>query len=195
MSKNQNRQFVSASGTANEVVQKLAQAVYALGGNDNDLRRIISDQTLCRELAAHIVRRDGLSLAQMITECQFRRVDDNIIEVNFPLTSGPVADAENMLTLTPKGLSGQDMTTAEIEVAIDQKGYRCATIAEQLAYAKAKWNGKDLVVALGSSWMDPDGRRFVPCLCEGGAGRELYLNWAYPEHRWRRDVLFLVVRK
>jgi hypothetical protein len=100
-----------------------------------------------------------------------------------------------MLTLTQKDLGGQNMMTTEIEAAIDQKGYRPATLAELFVYAKAKWNVRDLVVALGSSWVNPDGYRGVPDLYVGGGGRRLCLYWAFPENRWHADYAFLVVRK
>jgi hypothetical protein len=140
-------------------------------------------------------RKPGVqSLAAMIAACQFRYFNSNITEANFPIT-GPVADVADMLTFSQKDLGGQNMTTAQIEAAIDQKGYRPATLAEQLAYAKAKWNGKDWVVALGSSWVGPDGDRSVPYLYGDGDGRKLHLYWFNPEDRWREDYLFLVVRK
>jgi hypothetical protein len=140
-------------------------------------------------------RKPGVqSLAAMIAACQFRHVNLNITEANFPIT-GPVADVADMLTVSQKDLDGQNMTTSEIEAAIGRKGYRPATLAEQLAYAKAKWNGRDLVVALGSSWVPPVSRRSVPYLCGDGAGRELHLLWVNPEGRWFEVYLFLVVRK
>ncbi len=134
------------------------------------------------------------SLAAMIADGKFRYFNPNITEANFPL-AGPIAGVADMLTLTQKDLAGQNMTTAQIEAAIDRKGYRPATLAEKLAYAKEKWNGRDLVVALGSSWVFPDGLRGVPCLYEDGVGRELNLHWDNPERRWDEDYLFLVVRK
>lgn len=195
MSKNSDREFVSASGTANEVVQKLAQAVYARGGRDNDLRRIISDEGLRDKLADLIVSaKSARSLAKMIAECRFRYVSSDITEERFPLT-GEVADVSAMLTVTQEDMGGSNMTDAEFEAACDRQGCRQATIAEQLAYAKAKWNGRDTVAALGSSWVGPDGGRLVPCLCEHGGERRLILYWVSPGGRWGVLVLFLVVRK
>ena len=197
MSKNKEiGQFISVSGIATDIVHKLAQAVAERGGDLDDLRRIISDAAVCGELADRLVRRDGASLAQMIAAYRFRYVNPNITEANFPIT-GPVADVADMLTLTftQKDLGGQNMNTTEIEAVIDQMGYRPATLAEQLAYAKAKWNGQDPVVALGSSWVDPGGARQVPCLYGDGDGRKLGLDWDDPRLRWREDDLFLVVRK
>ncbi len=134
------------------------------------------------------------NLAAMIAACRFGYVNPNITEANFSLT-GSIADVERMLTLTQKDLGGQNMTTFEIETIIDRKGYRPVTLAEQLAYAKAKWNGKEWVVALGSSWVSPDGFRNVPCLCQVSDGRSLCLYPGFPECRWGQDSLFLVVRK
>ena len=133
-------------------------------------------------------------LVEMIAACNFWYANPDINERNFPL-SGPAADVSDILTVSQKDLGGKDMTTAEIEGDSDRKGYRQATLAEQLAYAKAKWNGKDWVVALGSSWVNPDGGRDVPFLYEVGGGRRLHLHWGDPEDRWNEDCLFLVVRK
>ncbi|MEK7545980.1 MAG: hypothetical protein AAB554_02780 [Patescibacteria group bacterium] len=143
-------------------------------------------------------RRDGRTLAAMIAACRFDYPPHPYItEANFPLTGSPVADVADMLTVSQKDLGGQNMTTTQIEVAIDRQGFRPATLAEQLAYAKAKWNGKDWVFALGSSWVGPDGHRRVPYpyLCEGADGRWLNLYWDDPEYRWYDGYLFLVVRK
>lgn len=167
----------------------------------NELYRRLMEGTLSAEavlvgLQALVEGQSPIStaLAGMIAECKFRYANPDINERNFPLT-GSVADVSDMLTVSQKDLGGKDMTTAEIETAIDRKGYRSATLAEQLAYAKAKWNGKDWVVALGSSWVGPGGRRFVPFLFEDDDGRELGLRWGSPGYRWSGGCLFLVVRK
>ncbi len=197
MSKNKEiGQFISVSGVATDIAHKLAQAVAERGGDLDDLRRIISDASLCGELADRLVRRDGISLSAMIAACRFRYVHPNITEANLPIT-GPVADVADMLTLTQKDLGGRGMTTAEIEAVIDQKGYRLATLAELLAYGKAKWNGMDRgVAALGSSWVDPGGDRCVPCLYSNRDGRGLTLRWGGPEYCcFEEHYLFLVVRK
>lgn len=194
MSRNENRQFISASGTATDVLQRLAKAVYDRGGTDDDLRRIISDPAVCGQLADLIVRRDGNSLATMIAAVKFQDVNPYITEANFPL-GVPVADVADMLTLTQKDLGGNGMATGAYEHAIKRKGYRPATLAEQLAYARAKWNGRDRVAALGSSWVSPDGIRNFPYLFEDALGRKLTLYWDGHGIHWNKDCLFLVVRK
>lgn len=134
------------------------------------------------------------TLADQIADCGFRWVNHSISERNFP-TTRPAAPVSDMIVLSQKDLGGNYMTTAEIESTISRKGYRPATLVDQLAYAKAKWNGRDWIVALGSSWVRPGGDRHVPCLCGDDDGRELGLDWGDPEDRWRADYLFLVVRK
>ncbi|MEK7546137.1 MAG: hypothetical protein AAB554_03625 [Patescibacteria group bacterium] len=197
MSKNKDIvQFISVSGVATDIVHKLAQAVAERGGDLDGLRRIISDASLCGELADRLVRRDGASLAAMIAACRFDYPPHPYItEANFPLTGSPVADVADMLTVSQKDLGGQNMTTTQIEVAIDRQGFRPATLAEQLVYAKEKWNGKDWIAALGSSQVFHDGSRCFTYLCGGAGGRGLCLDWGDPAPRWLDVGLCLVVRK
>ena len=65
---------------------------------------------------------------------------------------------------------GKKMTSEEVIAELDKKGYEPASIYELLEYAEKDWNGKDLVVALGSVWRDLRGHRRVPDL-DGGSGR------------------------
>lgn len=141
------------------------------------------------------------SLAEMIAACGFRYVGPDVTanfpEANSPIT-GPVANVADMLTVTLEDLGAQKMTTAEVETAITQKGYRSATLAELLAYAKATWNGKDSILALGSSWMDRVGDRHIMFLHKDDKGRALYCYSIPPteiECPWQGDSPFLVVRK
>jgi hypothetical protein len=131
------------------------------------------------------------TLGQMIDACHFVRVGYYINTTNFPIT-GPVAVVADMLPLVKKDLGGRNF---EIEAVIDRKGYRGASLVELLAYAKTRWNGRYLVVAPGSSWVDPDGFRRFPYLCGDGDGRELYLGSGDREYGWCNDALFLVVPK
>ena len=195
MSNEKKREFVTAAGRQNDVIAKLSKAVYAEGGCDEDILRIVSSGKLCREIAKLLVGSAATEiLAEMIAACGFRYVNPDINERNFP-PAGLAVDVADMLTVSQEDLGGSNMTTAEIETAIDSKGYCRATLVELLAYAKAKWNGRDLVFALGSSWVGPHGNRCVPYLYGIVGGRKLYLFWGNPEYRWDSHCLFLVVRK
>lgn len=188
-------EFVSAMGTGFEDIQKLSGAVIDLGGSDDDLRKLLSDNKLRVEVAELLVGvAAATTLADHIAACRFDYVNQDIIEQHFPLAD-PVANVSDMLTVSQKDLGGSNMTIAEIESSIDRKGWRRATLVELLVYAKAKWNGRDLFIALGSSWVNPHGFRYVPYLCEDGGGRELDLDWDVPVGRWGGACLFLVVCK
>jgi len=136
------------------------------------------------------------SFADAIEAGRFVNVHPMITNANFPLV-GPVAAVSDMLTVSPDGLTstGNDVSLAEIESNIDRTGLHRATLADLLAYAKAKWNGRECVFALGSSWVDPRGHRNTPYLCDYGDGRELGLLQRGPEDRWDDYFSFLVVRK
>ncbi|MFA6603912.1 MAG: hypothetical protein WCT10_03675 [Patescibacteria group bacterium] len=179
---------VFAVGTTFEIIVKLSGAVRDLGGSDDHLRRILSDEKLRREIAGLLV---GKSLAEMIAKCKFSYVNPVIDEQNL-LLAGPVADISDMLVVSQKDLGGQDMTTAAVEAAIDCMGYRPASLVEQLVYAKAKWNGKDHV----NAWVESHNQRYISSLSGDGAGdRELTLFRIVSGFCWFGDIRFLVVRK
>ena len=113
---------------------------------------------------------------------------------------GPVVDVSAMMIASQHDLSDgrvdEGMTAAGIAVAIDLRGYRFATPAEQLAWVEGTWNGRDMVVAIGSSCLHPhDSRRYVPCLCAERGPRPLSLHWVKSNARWDEDWRFLIVRK
>lgn len=212
--KNENRQFVSASGTANDLVQKLAKAVYKLGGDDDDLRRIISDTSLCGRLAdlivgerpknesqQYIVTIDPTkTLVQMIEAGKYDYANPDINEMNFPLEKsegdGPYRTASTDVSLELVHFN-KVMTTREIEAELDRRGLRSATLLEILAFgAKYPEIQREFpLVALGSSCVRPGGDRGVPCLGRGGSGRHVYLGWDVPKGRWGEDCRVVAVRK
>lgn len=167
-----------------------AELVKAVG-NNSALGKIMVDA-----LKVRLERADGRlakPLSEMIAECRFRDVNPDITEERFPLT-GEVADVSVMRTVSQQDLGGDDMTTAEIGAAIGRLVYRPATLAELLAYAEAKWNGCDTILALGSSYARPDGYRHYPFIYRFEGRHGLELCWDYPRFRCYRGVLFLVVR-
>jgi hypothetical protein len=192
-----NREFVSASGTANDVFQKLALEIYALGGNDENVRRIISDGDLRRRMAALTIDTAGSSvrtLAEMVKACGLdsRNVNSDITEEHFPVSPE---------LFTSEGSKvfhfGRAMTTAQVEAAIRAEGYEPDPIEKLLAYGQDHPDEQRLypIVALGSSWVDRYGDRGVPCLYEGDGQRGLSLGWGGPEGRWFGYCRFLASRK
>jgi len=82
---------------------------------------------------------------------------------------------------------------------MEKAGYRPATLAELLAYGKDKWDGRGLVVALGSVyWSDSrGGHNLVPILDGFMGSRTLGISdfdgpWKGP---WEYYYRFLAIRK
>lgn len=78
---------------------------------------------------------------------------------------------------------------------LDKMGYRPAELHELLAFG-AKYPNIQRefpVIALGSVWQCPLGRRRVPFLYWGGSGRELRLRWFGDD--WHVRCRFAAVRK
>lgn len=89
------------------------------------------------------------------------------------------------------------MTTSQVEKAIRAEGYEPDPIEKLLAYGakNPEEQRKYPIVALGSSWVNPRGYRFVPYLFESGRERGVYLNWGGPENQWDENCRFLGSRK
>ncbi len=56
----QKSEFVSATGTTFEIVKGLAEEVWALGGDDDSLRRIIKDRSVRQSIAKLLVEQSGV---------------------------------------------------------------------------------------------------------------------------------------
>ena len=181
--------FVSVFGFGEDILVKLAKAVEGEGGDVDDLSRIVSEPELCKKIAKLFVG----GLKSMIRACGFIYVNPDITEEHCPMT-GPSAAITEMRLVSQKDLGVDSARTDEIEAAIDRFGFRSATLAEQLVWAPVCWNGTDLVVVLGSSWVD-GARRGVPYLYADHDGRKLGLHWSGPGYRWYEHYWFLVVRK
>ena len=187
-------EFVKASGTVFEIIQKLSSAVTNLGGSDDDLRKLLSDKKLRRAVAEMLVGESGdiTSLAEMIVAGNYDWVNDNITEKNFSI------DPSRFTTENTKVFHfDKSMTTAEVERAIRKEGYEPAGLEHLLAYGAENPDEqrKHPIVALGACWVDPGGSRHVPCLSRYGDKRDLDLNWDDPESRWDGVYRFLAVRK
>ena len=126
-----------------------------------------------------------LTLKQLIKANEFTYVDDDITPAHFP-PQGKVGTVE--LIDFKKRIS-----TDNALKKLDAQGCRPATIYELLTWSQKNWNGKDLVIALGSVWQDADGSRLVACLYEYASKRNLDLRWFGND--WYGLGRFAVVRK
>ncbi len=132
------------------------------------------------------------SLEGMIKAGKYDWVNSNITRDNFP------TNHHGMQTIEVELIHfGKELTTQEIEVELENQSLRPATLKELLAFG-AKYPDKQReysIVALGSGWVDPIGRRYVPYLVQDGDVRDLNLSWDDPYFKWEGSYRFLAVSK
>lgn len=126
---------------------------------------------------------------------EFYLVHSNITDEHFPPESGGTAQVMLEPVYLNRDSDKKWISTNEAMKRLEAQGSRPATLRELLAYAKANPNYQrcSLVVALGSSWVDPSGNRNVPYLNDWNGKRALDLRWIEDDgegYWW-----FLVVRK
>ena len=125
------------------------------------------------------------TLKSLIKANKFGFVDDDITSTNFP----PKGKVLNMCLVDFE----KTVTTKEAIKLLDEQGYRPATVYELLTWSQKNWNGKDIVVALGSVWQFAVGYRYVAYLYGVASRRSLYLFWV--EGGWVEGCRFAAVRK
>ena len=132
----------------------------------------------------------GMSLAGMIVAGQYDWKNSDINAKNFPVAGEGVVETKLELIHLNKVAS-----TDEVEAYLEKNGLRPATLAELLAFGAMfpEIQREFPVIALGSSWVDPDGNRDVPCLNWNGSERYLNLYWDGSD--WYEICRFLAVRK
>ncbi len=198
---NTSSEFVSAAGKVFELIKKLSDEVRNLGGSDEDLRRILSDSSLTRQLAELIVGSNAnvfplvidytQSLAEMVATGKYSAgaVNTNITEEHFPVETGE-ANVQSVLVHLDRTVDS-DQVLREL----DKRGLRPATMVELLAFGAQHPDAQRQfpIVALGSVWADPDDDRRVGCLWGRPASRELHLSWF--DGQWGAHCRFLAVRK
>ncbi|MFH1286602.1 MAG: hypothetical protein ABII02_02525 [Candidatus Magasanikbacteria bacterium] len=130
------------------------------------------------------------SLAQMIEAGSYDWVNSNIIETKFQSQGSGQVEIEVVLVHLNKVVKSE-----EVLRELDRQGLRAATLQELLALGAAhpELQRQFPILALGSSWRDPDGFRYVPYLGRYGDERDLDLHWF--EYGWHEVYRFLAVRQ
>ncbi len=193
-------EFLSSLGTAFQIFKAISDQVLNLGGKDEDLRRVLSDQILAEKIARLFIERNSevfpvtvdysQSLAQMIVAGKYNWVNPDITQEHFPIT------ASGTVELLPELVHfGKSMSTDDVLKELDRRGFRPTTLPELLAFG-TKFPEKQRefpVVSLGSVWADSRGDRRVPVLDGYPSERGLDLYWVGRD--WHVDCRFLVARK
>lgn len=191
-----NRYLGQTFGIASAIAQALAEEVYRLGGDDDDLARIVSDQPLAARLAKAIVTRDGRPLTHRMTVQPASMIASVIAAGRY---ASPYSASEDVLA---PFLALQDGRTDPYEVDLEivridkamnvqqvnrelaKRGLRPGTLMELLAIGERcpELQKKIMLVALGSCVPREDGF-LVPSLCASSAGS------SHPERRIHVELM------
>ena len=198
----QKSELLSALGTSFELVKAIVDEVLDLGGSDEDVRGILKDESLRKQVAKLIVQASaiqstfkvvvdyGKNLAEMISAGKYDWVNDDITKEHFPVKGSGQREVEVVLFHFGRAISSEDVIAE-----MDKVGYRPARIEELLGLGVAypELQKEFPIVALGSVWRDPRGYRHVPCLGWLDARRRLRLDWF--EYGWHEGCRFAGARK
>lgn len=196
--------MVSGAGMAADVWTRLDRAVKAKGGCDEDLHLLAREegQAMIDQIASLLVKAGAAQrqvypvvidfsqdIVQMIEAGHYNWKNDSINAANFPIVGEGKVTSQLVLVHFDRNISSED---AVKEMA--QMGLEPAKTEHLLAYGAQHWQRDPLlVVALGSVWVDPGGRRYVPYLYGDVGRRGLDLRWWGAD--WSAHWFFLAVRK
>ena len=193
----QKSDFVSALGAAFEMIKLIAEEVHALGGSDNDLRRIIKERKLRQQIAkllvvnvgeVYMLNVFGLSIEELVKQGKYGYANPDITDDNFK------SDEMHQTEIILRHFNN-DMSTDAVLKALDEEGLKPATMSELLEFGSRY---PDLqkqfpIVALGSVWLSRNGGRYVGYLDFYVGQRSLGLRWI--GNGWRGICRFAAVRK
>lgn len=195
--------FLSAMGIAFQIFKAIVDEVLLLGGNDESIRRIVTNKKLRQSIAELIVgaaKQVGevfrlsvdysKSLADMIVAGKYGYTNTDITADHFPVVGSGTVEMDAVLVHL-----GRNATTDEVICELDTRGLRPATMFELLVFG-AMFPEKQRefpIVEFGSCWVDPDGNRNFGYLSRNVGKRGLYLDWSGIE--WRGNCRFLAVPK
>ncbi|MEK7651724.1 MAG: hypothetical protein AAB351_00730 [Patescibacteria group bacterium] len=168
-----------------------AQAVFEAGGNLQERFGLVINQMVALLTNTFLVLINyGRNLADMIKAGNYRYVNENITEKNFPFTRKGEVSTEIVLVHFDR-----EMESDVVLVELDKLGLRAAILPESLAFGEThpEEQRKFPIICLGSLWTSADGDRRVPYLDGWGGGRELNLDFF--EDRWDGRCRFAAVRK
>lgn len=192
----QKSEFVSGLGTGFEIIKALSDEVNALGGTDDNLRQIISNHQLRKELAKMLVG----NTANIYPINVVGNINDAVKSGNYDWSNSDIsdkhftADQPHDCDLILKHF-GKDMSTDAVLKALDAEGLRPATMSELLALGAQypELQRQFPIIALGSVWQDLFGSRYVGYLFSYGSKREL--NLRYYDYDWSDLCRFAAIRK
>ena len=198
-------EFVSALGVVFEIIKKISDAIKSLGGNDEDLRRVLTEDGLAKKVAEVIMTSKqkacetykvivdySLSLAKMIEAGKYDWFNEDITDKNFTIQGMGQHEVELVLVHLDR-----DATTKEVLDYLKEQCLEPAKIEHLLAFGAAYRDVQRefLIIALGSSFVNDNGNRFYPYLDGSDDWRKLSLYWEDDGDPWDGACRFLALRK
>jgi len=198
-------EFVSALGVVFEIIKKISDAIKSLGGNDEDLRRVLTEDGLAKKVAEVIMTSKqkacetykvivdySLSLTEMIKAGKYDWFCDKITDKHFTIQGAGQHEVELVLV----HLDRYAMTKEVLEY-LKEQCLEPAKIEHLLAFGAAYRDVQRefLIVALGSAWVHVYGFIFCPSLHSYVGGHKLCLSGGGDDARWLRSRRFLAFRK
>lgn len=128
------------------------------------------------------------SLEQMVAAGSYDYVNPDITQENFPLEGK--SDVEAVLVHFDRSIESEQVLSE-----LERLGLSPASMAELAVFGATnpELQPQFPIVALGSAWTRPNGRRLVGCLGSISDDRGLYLGWF--DDGWDPGCRFLAVRK
>jgi hypothetical protein len=198
-------EFLKGAGKMWAIMQVIVNAVLEMGGSDEDLHRLLNDNSLVKQIAELIVSGKkavaktynvmvdySMSLADMIKAGKYDWSNDDITDKRFSFQGTGQHEVELVMVHL-----NRSATTREVRQYMDEQGLEPAKIEHLLAFGATypEIQREFPIIALGSSFVPVHGDRIYPYLhCRGG-GRMLSLRWNDDDRPWVESCRFLAVGK
>lgn len=194
-------EILSSLGIVFEIIKKLSDAIRNLGGADDDLRLLLTNSKLVKQIAELIMSGKqktykvvvdyGKSLTEMISLGKYDRLDSLIKDKYFPILGVGTQEVELVMVHLNK-----DATTKEVLKHLYNNGLEAAEIEHLLAFGAAypDVQREFPIVVLGSGWVDDSAFNY-PCLDFHDGVRRVWLTLSVDDGRWNDDCGFLALRK
>lgn len=192
-------EFVSACGTLFEIVKAEAEEVYALGGTDDDIRRILVDKELRRARAELLVRNGGTEMYELPVDYDaFRTIrrDRYAFVGDVTISDYPETETGTKPVKFRELEFDHDPTDQEVLDEAKRRNCRQPSRAEAET-AICRYTPEQLREHPRVGLIGPAVRRVgdLRRACVSGGGDGVRLGWDWAERRWARRCRFVVVCK
>jgi hypothetical protein len=201
MARKKKGEFVSALGVGFEIIKKISDTIRALGGEETDLRRILTDDRLVWQIAEvimgkiqdtyEVIVNYSKTFQEIIFDGSYDHVDGKITDDHFPISGVGQKKIELVLLHL-----GRDVTTKEARKILSNLGLVPARMEHLLAFG-AQYSEQHFdfsITALGTSYVSKHSEYFTK-LVHHNHERSLKITWTDKSFVWHDRIRFLAVHK